>query len=403
MSRMTNRLSTDKLFSTKYPTKKVAPFDAESNTHIKSAKTNAINTQTALHTIALLTGTWIFDAGEGALCGIFTLINVRKIFVTHMHGDHVNGLCGMICRISAVRNNSQTSGADFRGWPLDIYGPPGLAEYIRTSLRLTHSKPKGLRYRVHEFVTDSEDVPRHVDRLHHNELPPVFMRNDSRSADKKNVWRVDGHVINSEQNVRDFDVVACEIRHARGVRTLGYVVTEPDIPRKLLIDRVRPILEPHKEWLAKERNISWGDAMSSLKLGKPVPLPDGTSLDPAVDEILGPNRPGRRVCVLGDTFDASDIAEYAHGVDLLVHEASHFGGVTSKFASSRGHSTARMAGQFARKIEAKTLLMNHVGPECNTRHEEEVMRREAASAWQGGFRNARVARDGYVFEIDPPP
>ena len=54
---------------------------------------------------------------------------VKKIFLTHLHGDHLFGLPGFL------------SSRSFQGGdePLTIYGPKGTEEYVRTSLKLSES------------------------------------------------------------------------------------------------------------------------------------------------------------------------------------------------------------------------------------------------------------------------
>lgn len=66
----------------------------------------------------------MFDCGEGvqrqmirARCGFHRKM---KIFITHMHGDHVLGLPGLL----------QTMALLDRGKKLEIYGPPGIQRFL---------------------------------------------------------------------------------------------------------------------------------------------------------------------------------------------------------------------------------------------------------------------------------
>lgn len=52
-----------------------------------------------------------------------------KIFITHLHGDHLFGLPGLLCSRSMQGNPS----------PLTIYGPKGIKEFVETALRLSGS------------------------------------------------------------------------------------------------------------------------------------------------------------------------------------------------------------------------------------------------------------------------
>ncbi len=55
---------------------------------------------------------------------------ISKIFISHLHGDHVFGLAGFITSISLFEQ---------RPAGIDIFSPPGLEEMIRTQLRLSES------------------------------------------------------------------------------------------------------------------------------------------------------------------------------------------------------------------------------------------------------------------------
>ena len=46
---------------------------------------------------------------------------ITRIFVTHMHGDHIYGLMGLLASCGLAGNPSR----------IDIYGPPKLDEYLR--------------------------------------------------------------------------------------------------------------------------------------------------------------------------------------------------------------------------------------------------------------------------------
>ena len=69
-------------------------------------------------------------------------------------------------------------------------------------------------------------------------------------------------------------------------------------------------------------------------------------------------RPGRKLVVLGDTCNPSYIEPFGKEADLLVHEATFSTGQSDKSYRAK-HSTATMAGNFARRIRANTLIITH--------------------------------------------
>lgn len=150
-------------------------------------------------------------------------------------------------------------------------------------------------------------------------------------------------------------VHAAPIRHT--VPTLGFVIEESPLPGKIPAEYIQSI--------RKHPEIPMS-ILKDIKAGNNYTLPDGSVLE-SPDKI-----PGRKICILGDTCDPSNIASIAHGSDLLVHEA------TNAFVESdperketeteesvrqttisHGHSTPEMAGAFASKIKARTLILNH--------------------------------------------
>lgn len=67
---------------------------------------------------------WMFDCGEGTqhqvLRSPLRLSKLEKLFITHLHGDHLYGLPGLLT------SRSYQGGEK----PLTIYGPPGLKQFL---------------------------------------------------------------------------------------------------------------------------------------------------------------------------------------------------------------------------------------------------------------------------------
>lgn len=77
---------------------------------------------------------YLFDCGEATqhqlLKSPFSLGRLSKIFITHLHGDHIFGLPGLLT------SRSMAGGAKSQ---VTLYGPKGIKEYVETSLRLSAS------------------------------------------------------------------------------------------------------------------------------------------------------------------------------------------------------------------------------------------------------------------------
>ncbi len=80
-----------------------------------------------------LSASWLFDCGEGTQHQLLKTSyhpgKLDKIFITHLHGDHLFGLPGLLCSRS-MQGNPQ---------PLTIYGPKGVREFVEVALRLSGS------------------------------------------------------------------------------------------------------------------------------------------------------------------------------------------------------------------------------------------------------------------------
>lgn len=77
---------------------------------------------------------WLFDCGEGTqhqvLRSPFNLRKISRIFITHLHGDHIFGLPGLLA--------TRSFGAGEK--PLTVYGPAGIKKFLSTAIRLSMTR-----------------------------------------------------------------------------------------------------------------------------------------------------------------------------------------------------------------------------------------------------------------------
>ncbi|MBW1605464.1 ribonuclease Z [Lactobacillus sp. Sy-1] len=94
---------------------------------------------TALRLLDECNSVWLFDVGEGTQQQILRSNlkprKINKIFITHLHGDHIFGLPGLL------------SSRSFQGGdtPLTIYGPKGIRDFVQVSLGVSKTK---LSYKI---------------------------------------------------------------------------------------------------------------------------------------------------------------------------------------------------------------------------------------------------------------
>ncbi|KAI0340780.1 Metallo-hydrolase/oxidoreductase [Trametopsis cervina] len=302
---------------------------------------------------------WLFDCGEATQHQIqksaVKMGRISKVFITHTHGDHIFGLLPFLAsRLNGSggtvdgAEDPRAQNLDTHADPIEIYGPPGTRDYVRTGLICTHTMLGG-PYVVHELHAPSSPPPSSSFLVppHPGELPNG---RDIRIDEEMGIWSD----IFTDPLVR---VSAAPIAHS--VPCVGYVVEEKPVPGKMDPSLYIPHLKRTKTPMS---------ALSQLQKGENVTLSDGT-------ELRGPERrPGRKVVILGDTYEASDaMSALARDADILIHEATnaHLPGIDSNTkpedtyqsveerSRSRGHSTPQVAGRYAKNIRAKKLLLNH--------------------------------------------
>jgi ribonuclease Z len=111
------------------------------------------------------------------------------------------------------------------------------------------------------------------------------------------------------------------------------------------------------------------------------------------DQVIGAERPGRKLVVSGDTRPTELLAVAAHEADVLVHEAT-FTDEEAERARETGHTTAREAATLARDADVRLLALTHL----STRYGGREVRDEAREVFPG----AHVPRDFDTIEVPFP-
>lgn len=291
-------------------------------------------------------GEWLlFDCGEGTQTQIaragLSPNRLSAIFITHFHGDHFNGLAGLL----------STMGMDRRERQLRLVGPRGIREYLDTLARL-----KIL------YVNYPMDVI---------ELGPADFKRNGKPASSNDS---DGGLLTIHEGSGYF-VSACALNHR--IFDMGYRVEEHPRPGRFNLER------------ATELGIPAGPLYGKLQSGQEITLEDGRVIKP--DDVLGPARKGKVVSYCTDTRPCEGSVALSFDADLIVHEATY----TEEFveeASEYGHSTAAQAANIAKRSGAQKLLITHF----SSRYVDATPLLEEASAI---FPETVMARDLMEIEI----
>jgi len=270
---------------------------------------------------------FLFDCGEGTqrqmIKAKIGFNRKTRIFITHMHGDHILGLPGILQTMSLLGRDK----------PLEIYGPQGIAEFVDAVKRTVGFS---LRFPV-------------------------------------KIYEVGEGLLCKED---EYEIRSAWAEHS--VPSLAYALIEK--PRPGRFDPERAI----------SLGVPKGPLWSRLQRGFNVKLSDGRIVKP--EDVLGPQRPGRKIVYVGDTKPSENIVRFAFGADVLIHEAT-FAEDLAERAEEDMHSTPSGAALIAKKAKVNLLILTHISARYS---DPNVLLEEA----KRNFENVLVAED--FMKIDVP-
>ena len=245
---------------------------------------------------------WLFDCGEGTqhqfLRSDLRLSQLRRVFITHMHGDHVFGLPGLLASLGLAGNSNEG---------IDLYGPDPLESFLKGALANSSTRI-GYPLQVHRVRPAAEQ----------------------------------GSVV-----FEDVDLIVRCTPLTHRVPAYAYRVEQKPLAGRFDIDQARAL------------EIPPGPVYAQLKRGETVTLEDGRTIDGTT--LCGPERPGVSVVYCTDTVFSEAAVELARGADLLIHEST-FAHAESEMAFQKQHSTSTMAAQTAAEAGVGQLVLTHLSP-----------------------------------------
>ena len=205
---------------------------------------------------------WLFDCGEGTQHQIMKSniksSQIKKIFITHMHGDHVYGLPGLLA----------TLGLSGKSNGIEIFGPSELRGFVNSALKSSFCKLS---------------------------FPVQFVEVENFASQNQILFENNKIKVNC----------AC-LKHK--IPAYGYRVSEKDKPGIFDIKK------------AEVMKIVPGPIYSELQQGKKVVLADGRIIDGK--EFCGPPRKGESFVYCTDTVFSESAVSLSKNADLLVHEST---------------------------------------------------------------------------------
>lgn len=281
---------------------------------------------------------WMFDCGEASGHQIqrlqrkeskeqsslpnITLAKISKIFITHLHGDHIFGLFGFLT--SRSMGNCKT--------PLTLYGPKGIKKILDTVIETTES------YMV---------FPLEIIELEANsnsELPFLVFDDET------------------------FTVTAIELQHR--VQSFAYRIEEKNTAGTLDINALHKI------------NIHDHKIYQQLKSQQTVTLENGQVLIPH-DYLKDPKK-GKTIVIFGDTYPCANSITIAKNADFIVHEAT-YSQEFEALALERAHSTTRQAATIAKDSNTTKLYFTHISARYFSKADQEQLVHECRTIFPESY------------------
>jgi ribonuclease Z len=237
-------------------------------------------------------GLVMFDCGEGTqkqfLIAKLGFNREMRILISHMHADHILGIPGILHSMSFMG----------RSRDLEIYGPPGICEFVKCTTGTVRFRPM---------------FPIRTVEVHAG----TIARTDS------------------------YAIKAAWADHS--VPCLAYSLTENDKPGRF---------HPAK---ARELGVPKGPLWKTLQMGKPVKV-GRRKID--ASKVVDPPRKGLKITYGVDTRPCERVIELASGSDLLIHDGM-FSSDASERAREYGHSTVVEAARIAKRSHSRNLALTH--------------------------------------------
>ncbi len=237
-------------------------------------------------------GLVMFDCGEGTqkqfLIAKLGFNREMRILISHMHADHILGIPGILHSMSFMG----------RSRDLEIYGPPGICEFVKCTTETVKFRPM---------------FPIRTVEVHAGTIA-----------------RTDSYVIK-----------AAWADHS--VPCLAYSLTENDKPGRF---------HPAK---ARKLGVPKGPLWKTLQMGKPVKVAR-RRID--ASRVVDPPRKGLKITYGVDTRPCERVVELASGSDLLIHDGM-FSSDASERAREYGHSTVVEAAKIAKRSHSRNLALTH--------------------------------------------
>ncbi|MGL4670179.1 MAG: ribonuclease Z [Methanobacteriaceae archaeon] len=288
----------------------------------------------------------LFDCGESTqkqlLLAKISPMKISKIFISHLHGDHILGLPGLI----------QSMGFRGREEPLDIYGPNGTGKVFKAIMELASSNVQ-FQININEInINDGYNSSSNNNNNTHsnnvNSNTTTTNSSNTSNNNKRNTkalenYEPDINRLSSFTLIENDEYIVKYCKGQHNIINLAFSIEEKKKPR-FLRDK------------AIELGVKPGPDFGRLHNGQCVTVGDEV-IEP--HQVLGEDRTGIKIVYSGDTTPNSNVIDLSQNCDILIHEST-FNESDRDKAIENQHSTAKDAAQVAKLANASSLIITHI-------------------------------------------
>jgi ribonuclease Z len=296
----------------------------------------------------------LFDCGEATQHQIMRsslkLTKLTAIYITHLHGDHIFGLPGLLSSLS-----------DCRTEPLNIYGPSGLKDFLKFPCKSIHN----YKINIHEL---------------------------------ENVNQVIGqHYVGNYQ----IEIKASIVDH--GVTCFAYNIVKKRAIKGINMSVLRPELDKYRSEIERKYGTPAEKIINKMKKQETFTMENGFCFD--LKKYCIEEKTKSLVIAL-DNYNSNQMQQYFGKCDVLIHECTYaiFNSMSPKekmevanLARCHKHATNVMAYQVAKALGAKHLILTHFSNRYEFKDEDNIIC--GVSEYMQSLVKIDCARDFSSFDI----
>ena len=239
---------------------------------------------------------------------------INSIYITHLHGDHIFGLPGLLSTLNEYRTKK-----------LEIHGPIGIDKFIKNFIQGPYCNINNYEIKIIEY-----------NKIYNKVCTINFKTNK-------------------------YEIESCFVKHREFC--FAYKITKYQTLPKINFQKLSPILDEHSDEILLKGYKPINKIINKLKVDGLIEL-NNTTLT-LKDYVFPTDEKSIIVCL--DNNNICKVKEYFKKCDILIHECTYI--VDSLIENEinkihdkailYGHSTNVMAAKNSNELKSKFLIFTH--------------------------------------------